>query len=125
MSDRTKHHGAAEGAIIGGGFGLLAILVPPVGAVALAVGTAGGAAAGGLGEHLARGLTKHQAKELGSFLEKGDVSLVAVTDEASRATVLDAMGGAHERTGISAEVSKEALQAAVEEARKAEPGAGS
>jgi uncharacterized membrane protein len=125
MSDRTKHHGAAEGAILGGGFGLLALLVPPVGAAALVVGTAGGAAVGGLGEHVARGLTKHQAEELGSFLGKGDVSLVAVTDEASKATVLDAMGGALERTGMTAEVSKESLQAAVEAARSAEPGATS
>jgi len=121
MSDRTKHHGAAEGAILGGGFGLIAILFPPVGAAALAVGVAGGAAAGGVGEHLFRGLTEHQAKELGSLLGKGDVSLIAVTDDASRATVLDAMGRALERSHLTAEVSKESLKAAVEEARKAAP----
>lgn len=121
MSDRTKRHGAAEGALLGGGFGLIAIIFPPVGAAALAVGTVGGAAVGGLGQHLFRGLTEHQAEELGSFLGKGDVSLVAVTDEKSRATVLDAMGGALERSDLTAEVSKESLKAAVEEARKAGP----
>lgn len=122
VSERTKQHGAAEGAMVGAAVGALALLVPPVGLAAIAGGAAAGAAVGDVGLHLGRGLSKHQEKELGSFLEKGEVSLIAVADRTSVETVLDAMGSALERISHTSSVSKESLRQVVEEARAAAGG---
>jgi uncharacterized membrane protein len=119
VSERTKQHGAAEGAMIGAAVGFFSIVLPPVGLAAVAAGAGAGAAAGDIGLRLSRGLSEHQAKELGSFLAKGEISLIAVTDEASEAVVLDAMGSALETVSRTSKVSKEAFAQAVEEARAA------
>jgi uncharacterized membrane protein len=119
VSERTKQHGAAEGALIGAAVGLFAIVLPPVGLAAIAAGGAIGAGAGDVGAHLSRGLSEHQAKELGAFLQKGEISLVAVTDKASEPVVLDAMGRALETSSHTSSVSKESLEQAVADARAA------
>ena len=123
VSERTKQHGAAGGAMVGAAVGLFMIVLPPVGLAAVAAGAGAGAVAGDVGLHLTRGLSEHQAKELGSFLGKGEVSLIAVTDEESSATVLDAMGSALEAISHTSKVSKETLEQAVDEARLAGGGA--
>jgi uncharacterized membrane protein len=119
VSERTKQHGAAEGAMLGAAVGLFAIVLPPVGLAAVAGGSALGAAAGDVGLRLTRGLSEHQAKELGAMLEKGEVSLVAIVDPASVEVTLDAMGSALETTTHTSSVSKEALAEAIAEARAA------
>ena len=117
ISDRTKHHGAALGAIFGGAIGLFAVMAPPVGIAALAAGAAGGAVIGDVGSHLLRGLSEHEAKELGSLLSKGEVSLIVITDADSEATVSDVMDEAQERISKTSNVSTQTLKEALETAR--------
>ena len=117
ISERTKHHGAALGAIYGGAVGLFAVMVPPVGIAALAAGVVGGAVVGDVGSHLVRGLSEHEAKELGSLLSKGEVSLIVLTDGDSEATVLDVMDMAEEKVSTTSKVSKQTLEDALEAAR--------
>ncbi|MGH2636762.1 MAG: DUF1269 domain-containing protein, partial [Actinomycetota bacterium] len=123
ISERTKQHGAAFGAMVGGAVGLLVVVLPPVGLAAVAGGAAVGGAAGAAGSHIGRGLSEHDVKELGSFLAKGEVALLAITDKESEATVLDAMGAAHETVSTTSKVSRESLEQVVEEARQAEQAA--
>ncbi len=126
ISERTKHHGAALGAIYGTAVGFFAVLAPPVGLAALAAGAAGGAVVGEVGSLLTRGLSEHEARELGSFLSKGEISLVVITDADSEATVLDVMDQAKEKVSRTSKVSKGSLEGALEAARASgEPGAPS
>ena len=117
ISDRTRHHGAALGAIFGSAIGLFAVMVPPVGIAALAVGAAGGAVVGDVGSHLMRGLSEHEAKELGSLMSKGEVSLIVITDGDSEATVFDVMDKAEEKVSKTSNVSTQTLKEALEAAR--------
>jgi uncharacterized membrane protein len=73
-----------KGAWVGAGLGLAAgavLLVFPaaaIGAGVLAGTTAGGAGVGALAGHLARGMSRHDLKELGESLDNGDAGLVVI-----------------------------------------------
>ncbi len=72
---------------------------------------------GEVGSRLTRGLSEHEARELGSFLSKGEISLVVITDADSEATVLDVMDQAMEKVSRTSNVSKRSLEEALEAAR--------
>ncbi len=58
-----------------------------------------GGATGGLVHLVTRRLSRSDAKELGELLDRGDICLIAVTEDASAETVMDVLGEAKERVG--------------------------
>ena len=81
--DKTIEAGTRHDALKGLGIGLAAgaaiALFPAIGiGAALAVGGGGGAALGGIVGHLHTGISRHDLKELGDVLDKGQAGLVVV-----------------------------------------------
>jgi uncharacterized membrane protein len=72
------------GGVLGGGFGLASGLVvalfpfAAVGGGLLAATTAGGAVLGAVAGHAAAGMSRHDLKELGEYLDEGQAGLVVV-----------------------------------------------
>jgi uncharacterized membrane protein len=111
------------GALVGGGLGLAAGVVvalfpfAAIGGGLLAASTAGGAALGALAGHAAAGLSRHDLKELGEYLDEGEAGLVVVAVSDLGAKVEKAMARA-EKTAVRelsadpAEVEKDVSAAA-------------
>ncbi|MBB2940314.1 putative membrane protein [Actinoplanes lutulentus] len=93
------------GALAGGGLGLAAGVVvalfpfAALGGGLLAATTGGGAALGALAGHAAAGLSRHDLKELGEYLDEGQAGLVVVAVSDIGAKVEKAMARA-EKTAV-------------------------
>jgi uncharacterized membrane protein len=107
--EKPTQHGTAAGLAAGAVIGLL---FPP----ALIGSALVGSAAGGLLGHFWRGLSRHDVKELGDFLDDGQVALVIVgRDEYSERIPLS-MERATKRTDRAVKVDKAAFEDALREA---------
>jgi uncharacterized membrane protein len=104
----TRHGawgGAAAGAVVG-------ILFPPA-----IIGTAlAGAAIGGVGGHLWRGMSRADVKELGDIIDEGQAALVVVGESKVGQAVQKAALKAEKRVAKDLDVSKEDIDNAVREA---------
>ena len=95
----TKKHETPTrvGGVLGGGLGLatgLVVVLFPFAAVGgglLAATTAGGALLGSVAGHAAMGMSRHDLKELGEHLDKGQAGLVVVGVSDVGAKIEDAM----------------------------------
>ncbi|BBH68227.1 hypothetical protein ACTI_49120 [Actinoplanes sp. OR16] len=93
------------GALAGGGLGLavgvVVALFPfaAIGGGLLAAATGGGAALGALAGHAAAGLSRHDLKELGEYLDEGQAGLVVVAVADIGSKVEKAMANA-EKTAV-------------------------
>ena len=97
--------GAAVGAVVG-------ILFPPaiIGAALL------GAAAGGIGGHLWRGMSRADVKEFGEIIDDGQAALVIVGESRLRQAVEDAGLKAEKQVAKELDVSTKDLDKALQEA---------
>jgi uncharacterized membrane protein len=106
----TRHGawgGAAAGAVIG-------ILFPPS-----VIGTAlAGAAIGGVGGHLWRGMSRADVKELGDIIDDGQAALVVVGENKAGQAVQKAARKAEKRVAKDLDVSPKDLDKAVQEAAR-------
>ncbi|WP_328471210.1 DUF1269 domain-containing protein [Actinoplanes sp. NBC_00393] len=88
------------GGVLGGGFGLATGLVvalfpfAAIGGGLLAATTGGGALLGALAGHAAAGMSRHDLKELGEYLDEGQAGLVVVAVSDMGAKVERAMAKA-------------------------------
>jgi uncharacterized membrane protein len=106
----TRHGawgGAAAGAVVG-------ILFPPS-----IIGTAlVGAAVGGVGGHLWRGMSRADVKEFGDIIDAGQAALVVVGETTLQAALEKAELKAEKRVAKELNVSKKDLDKAVQETAK-------
>jgi uncharacterized membrane protein len=106
----TRHGawgGAAAGAVVG-------ILFPPS-----IIGTAlAGAAIGGIGGHLWRGMSRADVKELGDIIDDGQAALVVVGESKMGQAVQKAVRKAEKRLAKDLDVSPKDIDKAVQEAAK-------
>ena len=85
--EEPTRHGGWAGAGIGLAVGAIVALFPGAAVpLALAAGTAGGAAIGAVAGHVSEGLDRKDLKDLGELLDEGDSGLVVVaaTDVSAR-----------------------------------------
>jgi len=95
--EEPTRHGALAGLGLGLAAGLVAAAFPAVAlAGGLAVGAAGGTALGALTGHVTRGMSRHNLKEIGEFLDKGESSLIVVAGVDVEDRVLGLMAAADE-----------------------------
>ena len=106
----TRHGawgGAAAGAVVG-------ILFPPS-----IIGTAlAGAAIGGIGGHLWRGMSRADVKELGDMIDDGQAALVVVGESKMGQAVQKAVRKAEKRLAKDLDVSPKDIDNAVREAAR-------
>ena len=106
----TRHGawgGAAAGAVIG-------ILFPPS-----IIGTAlAGAAIGGVGGHLWRGMSRADVKELGDIIDDGQAALVVVGESKMGQAVQKAARKAEKRVAKDLDVSPKDIDKAMQEAAR-------
>ena len=104
----TRHGawgGAAAGAVVG-------ILFPPS-----IIGTAlVGAAAGGVGGHLWRGMSRSDVKELGDVIDDGQATLIVVGDSKLEQALNKATSKAEKHVAKELDVSPKDIDKAVQEA---------
>jgi uncharacterized membrane protein len=92
------------GGVLGSGFGLASGLVvalfpfAAIGGGLLAATTAGGAVLGAVAGHAAAGMSRHDLKELGEYLDEGQAGLVVVAVSDMGAKVERAMRNAQKTT---------------------------
>jgi len=106
----TRHGGwwgAAAGAAIG-------VIFPPAVLGAAAVGAAAGAVTG----HLARGMSRSQAKQLGDFIDPGQAGLVVVGESKVKEAVQKAVTRAVKETAEDLDVDPKDLDKALQQAVK-------
>lgn len=105
---RTRHGawgGAAVGAVVG-------VLFPPA-----VIGSAVvGAAVGGIGGHLWRGLSRADVKELGDVIDSGEAALVVVGESTVREALDKAASKAEKQIAKELDVSAKDVDAAVHQA---------
>ena len=104
----TRHGGwggAAVGAVVG-------ILFPP----SLIAGAAVGAAAGGIGGHVWRGMSRSDVKELGDVIDDGQAALVIVGESKVEQAVEKAGLKAEKHVAKELDVSPKDIDKAVQEA---------
>ena len=109
--EMATRHGAWGGAAAGA---LVGILFPPS-----IIGTAlVGAAVGGVGGHLWRGMSRSDVKELGDIIDDGQAALLVVGESTLQAALEKAGLKAEKRVAKQLDVSKKDVDKAVEEAAK-------
>jgi uncharacterized membrane protein len=109
--EMATRHGAWGGAAVGG---LVGILFPPA-----IIGTAlVGAAIGGVGGHLWRGMSRADVKELGDIIDTGQAALLVVGESTLQQALDKAQLKAEKRVAKELDVSKRDLDKAVEETAK-------
>jgi len=104
----TRHGawgGAAAGAVVG-------ILFPP----AIIATAAVGAAVGGIGGHLWRGMSRADVKELGDIIDDGQAALIIVGESKLKQAVEKAELKAEKHVAKELDVSKKDVDKAVQEA---------
>ena len=110
--ETATRHGAWWGIAAGAAIG---VLFPPS---ILATAAAGGVV-GGVGAHLAKGMSRSGVKELGDFIDPGEVGLVVVGETKVEQAVQDAVTGAEKQTaeelGVDPKDIDRTLQKAINE----------
>jgi len=109
--ETSTRHGAWGGAAAGA---LIGILFPPS-----IIGTAiVGAAAGGLGGHLWKGMSRSDVKEFGELIDEGGAALVVVGETTLQAALEKAGLKAEKHVAKELDVSTKDLNTAMQEAAK-------
>ena len=109
--ETTTRHGAWGGLAVGALFGLL---FPP----AIIGSAAVGAAIGGVGGHLWKGLSRKDVKELGEFIDAGEACLLIVGESKIEEAINKAALKAEKQVAKQLDVDAKDLDAAVKEAAK-------
>ena len=109
--ETATRHGAWWGAAAGAAIG---VIFPPAVLGAAAVGAAAGAITG----HLARGMSRSQAKELGDFIGPGQAGLVVVGESKVKDAVQKAVTRAVNETAEDLDVDPKDLDKALQQAVK-------
>jgi uncharacterized membrane protein len=108
--ETATRHGAWWGAAAGAAVG---VIFPP----AVLGAAATGAVIGGLSGHLAKGMSRSRAKELGDFIDPGQAGLIVVGETTIADAIQDAVTGADKETiedlGVSPKDIDKTLQEAV------------
>ena len=107
--EMATRHGAWGGAAIGA---VVGILFPP----SLIAGAAVGAAAGGVGGHVWRGMSRADVKELGDVIDAGQAALVIVGESTVEQAVEKAGLKAEKHVAKELDVSPKDIDKAVQEA---------
>lgn len=89
--ETATRHGAWWGAAAGAAVG---VIFPP----AVLGAAATGAVIGGLSGHLAKGMSRSRAKELGEFIDPGQAGLIVVGETTIADAIQDAVTGADKET---------------------------
>ena len=107
--EMATRHGAWGGAVVGA---VVGILFPPA-----IIGTAVlGAAAGGVGGHLWRGMSRADVKEFGDIIDAGQAALVVVGESKLQQAVENAGLKAEKHVAKELDVSTKDIDKAVQEA---------
>ena len=115
------------GGVMGGGLGLatgLVVVLFPFAAIGgglVAATTGGGALLGALAGHAAAGMSRHDLKELGEQLDKGQAGLLVVGVEDVGARIDDAMKRANKIEKKELKADNEAIEADAKEADEPKP----
>ena len=107
--EMATRHGAWGGAAVGA---VVGILFPP----SLIAGAAVGAAAGGVGGHLWRGMSRADVKEFGDVIDDGQAALVIVGESKVEQAVEKAGLKAEKHVAKELDVSPKDIDKAVQEA---------
>jgi uncharacterized membrane protein len=109
--ESATRHGAWGGVAVGA---VVGILFPPsiIGAAAV------GAAAGGVGGHLRKGLSRSDVKELGEFIDEGQACLLVIGEATIQDVVRDAPLKADKHVEKQLDVSASDIDQAVKETAK-------
>jgi uncharacterized membrane protein len=89
--ETSTRHGAWWGAAAGAAIG---VIFPP----AVLGAAAAGAAIGGISGHLAKGMSRSRAKELGDFIDPGQAALIVVGEITVERAIRDAVTHAEKET---------------------------
>jgi uncharacterized membrane protein len=95
-------------------FGGMPVLFPP----AIIGSAVVGAAAGGVGGHLWKGLSRSDVKELGEFIDAGEACLVVVGESTIEAAIDKAGLKAEKQVAKQLDVNAKDIDAAVKDAAK-------
>jgi uncharacterized membrane protein len=110
--ETATRHGAWWGVAAGAAIG---VIFPP----SLLAGAAAGAAVGGVSGHLAKGMSRSDAKELGDFIDPGQAGLVIVGENKVEDAIKHAVTRAEKQTakelGVDPKDVDKALQETVKE----------
>jgi len=109
--ETTTRHGAWGGAVVGALFGLL---FPP----AILGSAAVGAAIGGVGGHLWKGLSRSDVKELGEFIDAGEACLLIIGESKIAEQIEKAELKADKQIAKQLDVDSKDLDAAIKDAAK-------
>ena len=109
--ETATRHGAWWGAAVGAAIG---VIFPPAVLGAAAVG----AAAGAVGGHLAKGMSRSQAKQLGDFIDPGQAGLIVVGESKVKEAVQKAVTKAVKETAEDLDVDPKDLDKALQQAVK-------
>jgi len=109
--ETTTRHGAWGGLAVGA---LVGLLFPPaiIGSAAI------GAAVGGVGGHLWKGLSRSDVKELGEFIDAGEACLLIVGESKIAEAIDKAELKAEKKVAKQLDVDSKDLDAAIKEAAK-------
>lgn len=99
--------GAAAGAAVG-------LIFPPAVVGAAAVG----AAVGGISGHLARGMSRSEAKELGDFIDPGQAGLIVVGESKVEEAIKKAVTKAEKQTAKELDVDPKDIDKTLQESVK-------
>ncbi len=106
--ESATRHGAWWGVAAGAAVG---VLFPP----SILGAAAAGGVIGGLSGHLAKGMSRSQAKELGDFIDPGEVGLVVVGESKLEEPIKRAMSHADKQTAKELDVSSKDVDRILQE----------
>jgi uncharacterized membrane protein len=109
--ETTTRHGAWGGAAVGA---LVGILFPP----AIIGSAAVGAAVGGVGGHLWKGLSRSDVKELGEFIDAGEACLLIIGESKIEEQIEKAGLKAEKQVAKQLDMDPKDLDAAIQDAAK-------
>jgi uncharacterized membrane protein len=109
--ETATRHGAWWGAAAGAAVG---VIFPP----SLLAGAAAGAVVGGVSGHLAKGMSRSDAKELGDFINPGQAGLIVVGENKVEDAIKHAVTRAEKQTAKELDVSPKDVDKALQETVK-------
>ncbi len=109
--ETATRHGAWWGVAAGAAVG---VIFPP----AVLASAAGGGVVGGVSGHLAKGMSRSEAKELGDFIDPGQAGLVIVGESKVEDAIKKAVTRAEKQTAQELDVPPKDLDKALQQAVK-------
>jgi uncharacterized membrane protein len=109
--ETATRHGAWWGAAAGAAVG---VIFPP----AVLGAAAAGAAIGGVSGHLAKGMSRSRAKELGEFIDPGQAGLIVVGETTVERAIQDAVTSAEKETSEPLDVDPKDIDKTLQQTMK-------